>query len=275
MTVNRVFVVLSSWLVFSLGAAAVSQAPTPQSAAPAQPSPTSVTTPLTAGSSRALINQYCIGCHNARVQSGKVRLDDADLSNVAANQETWERVTRKLRGGVMPPVGMPRPDKKAYDGLTTWLESELDHVAAASPNPGRTESFHRLNRTEYRNIVRDLLAIDMDFTDLLPIDDSGGGRASFDNIASSLRLSQSLMERYLSVAARVSRLAVGGTPPPAELTFKMSEELPQHEYIEGMPFGTRGGMRIEHVFPVDAEYELRVEVGGTGRGQIELTLDGA
>src|SRR5439155_10643958 len=135
-----------------------------------------------------------------------------------------------------------------------WLERELDSAAAVHPNPGRTESLHRLNRTEYRNIVRDLLAVDMDFSDLLPIDDSGGGRASFDNIATSLRLFQTLMEQYLSVALRVSRTAVGGTPPPAELAYKMSTELRQDEYIEGMPFGTRGGMRVDHIFPVDAEY---------------------
>jgi len=183
-------------------------------------------------------------------------------------------VVRKVRGGVMPPPGAPRPGKAAFDAFATFLESQLDQAAAAKPNPGRTESMHRLNRTEYRNIVRDIFAIDMDFSDLLAIDDSGGGEASFDNIATSLRLTQTLMEQYLSVGLKVARLAVGAAPPPAELRFNLSEEIRQDIHLEGMPFGTRGGIKIDHIFPVDGEYDIRVSVAGTGEGRMEVAIDG-
>ena len=223
---------------------------------------------------RALIDRYCVGCHNGRVQNGKMRLDNADITTVGAHGEIWERVVRKVRGGVMPPPGAPRPEPAAYDRFATFLERELDRAAVARPDPGRTESLHRLNRTEYRNIVRDLFALDMDFSDLLAIDDSGGGEASFDNIATSLRLTQTLMEQYLSVGLKVARLAVGAAPPESELRFKMSDEIRQDMYLDGMPFGTRGGLRIDHIFPVDGEYEFRVAVAGQGDGDLELALDG-
>ena len=224
---------------------------------------------------RALVDRYCVGCHNGRANAGNLDLEHADLSAVGHDAALWEKVARKLRGGLMPPPRRPRPDKVAYDGFVSWLETELDRVAAADPRPGRTESLHRLNRTEYRNAVRDLLAIDMDFSNLLPIDDSGGGDVPFDNIASSLRLTQSLMEAYLSVANRVSRLAVGGAPPPTELQFPVHSDLDQSEHFDGLPFGTRGGILIDHIFPVDGEYEIEVNVLGSGTGHIELALDGA
>jgi mono/diheme cytochrome c family protein len=265
MNARRFFVLVAGWLVCSLAASAVSEKADP----PAVPTPAA-----TPASQRALLDQYCVRCHNARLQSGKFRLDDADVAAVGAHSETWEKVVRKLRGGVMPPPGQPRPDKATYTAFATWLEDELDRAAVTAPNPGRTESFHRLNRTEYRNIVRDLFALDIDFSDLLPIDDSGGGQANFDNIASSLRLTETLMEQYLSVALRVSRTAVGGTPPTAELMFKKSAELRQDVWMEGMPFGTRGGLIVNNIFPVDAEYELKIGVTGQGRGQVELALDG-
>jgi mono/diheme cytochrome c family protein len=261
--------------VFIVVASAISPVPAAQSAPNSQLGVASSAGPSpTAASSRALVDRYCLGCHGPRLQQGKLRLDTPDLSDVGAHSDVWEKVARKLRGGVMPPPGAPRPDKATYDGLVSWLEGELDRSAAAKPNPGRTESFHRLNRSEYRNVVRDLFGLDIDFTDLLPIDDSGGGQSSFDNIAASLRLSQTLMEQYLSVALRVSRTAVGGTPPPAELIFKKSPELRQDVPLEGMPFGTRGGLLVNHIFPVDGEYDLGINVAGQGRGQIELAIDG-
>jgi mono/diheme cytochrome c family protein len=225
-----------------------------------------------AAEKRALLDKYCVGCHNARVQNGKMRLDNADVTKVGDNGETWERVVRKVRGGVMPPPGAPRPDKASYDGLATWLESQLDARASAKPNPGRTESFHRLNRTEYGNIVRDVLGLELDFSDLLPIDDSGGGNASFDNIAASLRLTQTLVEQYLSVALRIARTAVGGTPPAVALRFRAPASQRQDIYIDGMPFGTRGGVRMTHIFPVHGEYEFALEAGG--RGQLDFAIDG-
>ncbi len=227
-----------------------------------------------AATQRAVVDRYCVGCHNARLTSGNLNLGDADLSAVGQHSALWEKVVRKLRGGLMPPPGRPRPEKVVYDGFVSWLETELDRAAAIDPNPGRTESLHRLNRTEYRHAVRDLLAVDMDFSNLLPIDNSGGGDAPFDNIASSLRLTESLMEVYLSVANRVSRLAVGAAPPPAELQFRVHEDLDQSVYFNGLPFGTRGGIRIDHIFPVDGDYEIEVNVLGGGTGHIELALDG-
>ncbi len=260
MVAKHVFMVFVGLLAFSLAPSAVSRADAQQSD--------------DHGTQRALLDTYCVRCHNERTTSGNLRLDSADVSAVAEHGELWEKVIGKLRGGLMPPPGRPRPEKVAYDAFASWLETELDQAAAADPNPGRTESFHRLNRTEYQNIVRDLLAIDMDFSDLLPIDDSGGGDAPFDNIASSLRLTQSLMEVYLSVANRVSRLAVGSAPPEAELRFRVHADLGQDVHFEGMPFGTRGGLLIDHIFPVDGEYEIEVNVRGRGTGHIELALDG-
>ena len=254
---NRKFAVAAAVLTLGLATGGVSSAEAQQAEA-----------------QRALVDQYCVACHNDRTQSGSLSLQEVDLEAIAIDGELWEKVVQKLRGGLMPPPGRPRPEKAVYDGFASWLETELDQAALADLNPGRTESFHRLNRTEYRNIVRDLLAVDMDFNNLLPIDDSGGGDAPFDNIASSLRLTQSLMEVYLSVANRVSRLALGGTPPAAELRFKVSGDLNQHVYFEGMPFGTRGGILVDQIFPVDGEYEIEVNVGGRGAGHIELALDG-
>ena len=223
-------------------------------------------------SQRALLDKYCVRCHNERLSSGNLRLDIADLSTVGEHSALWEKVVRKLRVGLMPPPRNPRPDKTTYDGFASWLEQELDRYALAYPNPGRTESFHRLNRTEYTNIVRDLLGLEMDFTDLLPMDDSGGGQASFDNIASSLHLTQSLFERYLSVARKVARTAVGSTPPAVELVFKTPPRAPQDQYLEGMLFGTKGGVRMEHFFPVDGEYEF--EIVAEDRGMLDFSLDG-
>ena len=224
---------------------------------------------------RALLDQYCVRCHNERLMSGELRLDNVDVSAVGAHGELWEGVVRKLRAGMMPPAGMPRPERATYDGFVMWVENELDSAAAVQPNPGRTEALHRLNRAEYRNAIRDLLALDMDFSDLLPVDSAGGGEAAFDNIASSLRLSESLMDRYLSTALTVSRLAVGGAVPVTELHFRMHSDVRQDVHLDGMAFGTRGGILINHNFPVDGEYEFAVSVEGTGAGEeFEISVDG-
>src|SRR5262245_15504728 len=228
----------------------------------------------TAAAKRQLLDTYCVGCHNDKRKdsAGKLSLETIDTAAVGEHGEVWEKVVRKLRGGLMPPPGVKRPDKATYDGFIASLEKDLDTYAAAHPNPGRTEAFHRLNRTEYGNIVRDLLGLEMDFTDLLPIDDAGGGEANFDNIATSLRLNQSLLETYLSVALKVSRTAIGGPPPPAELLFRSKPGTRQDEYQEGMPFGTKGGVVMEYFFPVDGEYEFEIAAGG--RGALDLSMDG-
>ena len=172
--------------------------------------------------------------------TGRHHLADAqDLTDVAADAATWEKVVRKLRAGVMPPLGRPRPDEATYDHFVAWLEDQLDSVAAAHPDPGRTETFHRLNRVEYRNAIRDLLAIDVNVEDLLPADDSSYG---FDNIAGVLRMSPSLMERYLSAAKTISRLAVGTPVKSAGAeTVVLPPDLTQEYHFDGLPFGTRAG----------------------------------
>ena len=224
-------------------------------------------------SQRALLDRYCVSCHNTRLKTGNLALDGSDLSQVGEHPEVWEKVVRKLRGGLMPPAGRPRPDQATQDGLVAWLEQELDAAAAAHPNPGRTETFHRLNRAEYRNAVRDILAVELDVTELLPGDSASFG---FDNMAGALKLSESLMERYLSAARKISRAAIGSTPSgPAAQTYNVSPALRQDEQVEGLPFGTRGGTLITHLFPVDAEYVFNFGLANTtGGADLDVLLDG-
>jgi mono/diheme cytochrome c family protein len=207
---------------------------------------------------RALFERYCLTCHTTRQKERgtvPIALDTLDLSRVAADAAVWEKVVLKLRAGLMPPAGVPRPDQAAYDGFASWLEDELDRSWNANPDPGRTEPFHRLNRAEYRNAVRDLLGLDLDVSALLPGDDVSYG---FDNIAGVLKLSPMLMERYLSAAQKVSRLAVG-TPArtPSIDYYRIADDLSQDVHLQGLPLGTRGGTRIRYVFPMDAVYEIR------------------
>jgi len=207
---------------------------------------------------RATVERYCLSCHTQRLKERgtvPVALDTLDLTRVAADAKMWERVVLKLRAGLMPPSGAPRPDKAAHDALTNWLEGELDRASAANLNPGRTEAFHRLNRVEYRNAVRDLLDLDVDVASLLPADDVSYG---FDNIAGVLKMSPTLMERYLTASQKVSRLAVG-TPLPAPNIdyFRVADDLSQDEHLGELPLGTRGGTRIHYTFPMDGVYEIR------------------
>ena len=229
--------------------------------------------PTSAEASRTVIRRYCVACHNGRLLTAGLALDTVDLTRVGDHAELWERVVRKLRAGLMPPAGRPRPDEATYDRVATWLETELDAAAAALPNPGRTQTFHRLNRAEYQNAVRDVLGITVDVEELLPADSASYG---FDNIAGVLRVSESLMERYLTAARRIGRAAVGTTPPTAVArTYTVSPALPQDDHVEGLPYGTRGGALITHRFPLDAEYVLRVEVSRvSGGAQLEVTIDG-
>jgi mono/diheme cytochrome c family protein len=207
---------------------------------------------------RATFERYCLTCHTTRQKERgtvPIALDTLDLSRIPADAAVWEKVVLKLRAGVMPPAGSPRPDKATHDGFAAWLEGELDGNWNASPDPGRTEPLHRLNRVEYRNAVRDLLDLDLDVSSLLPGDDVSYG---FDNIAGVLKLSPTLMERYLSAAQKVSRLAVG-TPPrtPTIDYYRISDDLSQDVQLPGLPLGTRGGTRISYAFPMDAVYEIR------------------
>ena len=245
----------------------------------------SSTTPAAVPAQQAFITQYCVTCHNQQTLTGGLALDAADLTNVSADAETWEKVVRKLHGGLMPPTGAPRPDRTTSEGFVTWLETQLDRAAAAHPNPGRTETFHRLNRAEYRNAVRDLLGLDVDVASLLPADGSSYG---FDNIAGVLQVPPTLMERYLTAAKKISRAAVG-TPPSAPNfdVFRVAADLPQDDQLDGLPFGTRGGTLIRYNFPGDGEYNIRVRLAreAVGSGgvdvprydvpqQLEIALDG-
>ena len=212
-------------------------------------------------SQRAVFEQYCLTCHTSRMKERgtvPIALDDPGVWDIAGHAAIWEKVVLKVRAGVMPPVSAPRPDKAARDAFLTWVEGELDRAAADRPNPGRTEPFHRLNRAEYRNAVRDLLALDIDVSSMLPADDVSYG---FDNIAGVLKLSPTLMERYLAAAQQVSQLATGSpAPQPSIEYFRITDDLGQDVHLPGLPFGTRGGTEIHHVFPADGEYELRVRI---------------
>ena len=210
---------------------------------------------------RALINQYCVTCHNEKAKTAGLMLDklaaDLDTASVGPHAETWEKVVRKLRVGAMPPAGMPRPDRAAEDSLAAFIENSLDRAAAAAPNPGQPV-LHRLNRTEYANAIRDLLDLDVDASDLLPTDDSSFG---FDNIASVLGVSPALLERYLLASGKISRLAVGDPKiDPIIDTYRVRADVTQNEHLEGLPLGTRGGVLIHHDFPLDGDYVVKVKL---------------
>jgi len=179
--------------------------------------------PGDAASQRALLDKYCVTCHNDRVKTANLSLQNADLAAIPSHAELWEKVIRKLRAGVMPPPNLPRPTLADYEGLRDWLEAEIDRTAATRPNPGSVV-LHRLNRTEYANAIRDLLDLRIDATTLLPPDDSANG---FDNIAGSLTLSPTLLESYATAAARISRMAVGYWKSPAEATYLASSDASQ------------------------------------------------
>ena len=255
--------------------------PAPATSAPA-PALAAGLPPAAAAEHEALLQRYCITCHNERLADRgtvPIALRTADLADVPATADVWEKVIRKLRTGTMPPLGRPRPDDEAVDQFATWLETAIDRSAAARPDPGRTEPLHRLNRTEYQNAIRDLLALDIDAAALVPADDQSYG---FDNIAGVLKVSPTLLERYMSAARVISRLAVGASAlPPAGETFRIVSDLSQYRHQDGLPFGTRGGTSVDYNFPRDGEYDLRVELLDLFAGapirephRLELSIDG-
>jgi hypothetical protein len=203
----------------------------------------------------SLVNQYCSGCHNNQLKSGGMTLSQLDWAHPDKNAELAEKVIHKLRAGMMPPPGMPRPDAPTLKSLATSLETGVDQASAAHPNPGRPP-LHRLNRTEYSNSIRDLLAVDVDAVSLLPADDMSHG---FDNMADVLNMSPTLLEGYIRAAGRVSRQAVGDTEAlPLTQTYAIPRVLNQTRHIEGTPFGTRGGISVMHDFPADGEYTFKL-----------------
>jgi mono/diheme cytochrome c family protein len=225
-----------------------------------------------ASNEAAFLNQYCITCHNQRTKIANLMLDTLDIAKVEPDAETWEKAVKKIRTGMMPPSGARRPERAQLDAFATELESRLDRAvdpAAALATP----ALHRLNRTEYANAIRDLLALDIDVNTLLPPDGSSQG---FDNLAEALAASPALIQGYVSAAMKISRLAIGDrSMSPVQLTFNTPPGLAQDRHIDGLPLGTRGGMLIHHFFPVDADYDFSFGGRGLGfGGAVDITLDG-
>ena len=216
----------------------------------------------TAVAPRAVLDRYCVTCHNDRLRTGGLSVDAAsvDAADPSRHADVWERVIQKLRTGAMPPPGRPRPEAATYDAVASRLEADIDRAAASSPDPGRTSTVHRLNRTEYRNAIRDLLALDLDVEPLLPGDETSD--TGFDNNADVLSISTAQLERYLSAARTITRLATGLPPTgPGFETFDVPLLLLQDErQSEDMPLGSRGGVAVPYHFPVDGDYLVKIEL---------------
>ena len=227
-----------------------------------------------------MLDKYCVGCHNARLKTGGLALDQLDLTQLADQAAIGEKVALKLRAGMMPPTGAPRPDRATLDALVT-----LDGKRAGQPcrHQPAAPGLHRLNRTEYPNAIRDLLGLKVDATKFLPSDDSTHG---FDNIAGALTMSPALMEAYLSAAGKISRLAMATNTAPTQVVFDVPDDTAQNYHVEGLPFGTRGGILIKYQFPADGEYTFKIvpvfeatwageDPFGEIKGeQLEVTIDG-
>jgi hypothetical protein len=256
---------------------APSQASVPSNVAPTNPV-------------RRLVVTYCVTCHNERTKTANLLLDKADGNQVENSAETWEKVVVMLRSRAMPPLGMPRPDNATYDTVATWLETELDRASLARRNPGRPADLHRLNRTEYANAVRDLLGVEIDAASVLPPDAQAYG---FDTNADALAVEPALLDRYLTAAAKIARVAIGDPTmrPAFERYTAVKGNSNEQTWLwqtdrlgEGFSLGSRGGIVARHFFPVDAEYVLKVRLlrtyAGVIRGlhvptQIEIRVDGA
>src|SRR5215831_12531064 len=240
---------------------------------------------LTATAVHDLFARYCVGCHSEKAKAAgmdsarKLTIDNIDFTNVHPQAQKLEMMIRKMRAGMMPPAGVRRPEPAVYKSMYTWLENELDRTTVPyTPPPG----LHRFNRTEYANAIHDLLDLDIDPGKYLPSDDSTHG---FDNMAGTLGISSTLVEAYVSAAGKISRLAIGKATPPTLVVYRTPEDTSQDYHIEGLPFGTRGGMLLEHEFPADGEYQIQVtpifgdNMSPTGFGSIpceklEVLLDG-
>ena len=237
-------------------------------------------------SQRAILDEYCVGCHNAGAEAGLqtgLLLDELDVSAAGDNSEAWEKVVRKVRAGMMPPTanrGARRPDDATLESFIVGLEAELDRAAAARPPRIIPPGAHRMNRTEYQNAIRDLTDLEIDAAAMLPVDDTVAG---FDNVASALGMSAALMEAYVSAAEKVSRLAMGSETIYTETGYRTKGDASQTDRVEGLAFGTRGGMLVRHNFPVDGEYDIVFQpvrdnvgriVGGPSGEQFEITIDG-
>ena len=240
-------------------ALAVSQRPVTAQSVPS----TGAVAPVS--SQRAALDRYCVTCHNERLKTAGLALDQIDLAHPGQRAEEWEKVVRKLRTGAMPPPNAPQPSAQDRTALASWLESSLDTAAAAHLNPGRTDTLRRLNRTEYQNAIRDLLSLDIDAASLLPPDDSGHG---FDNVTVG-DLSPTLLDRYISTAQKISRLAIGAAQASAESeVIRLPPDLTQEEHVPGLPVGTRGGMSSAHTFTHDGEYDIQIWLARDRTGSV-------
>jgi hypothetical protein len=218
------------------------------------------------GSPRRMIDQFCVSCHDAETHKGGLNLAAVAADDVASHPEVWEKVARRLRGRQMPPAGRKRPHEDMYTAVVLQLEVSLDRAASARPNPGRTDTIRRLTRTEYQNAIRDLLALEFDVTSLLPADDAGHG---FDNVTVG-DLSPTLLDRYISAAQKISRLAVGGARrSPGGDTIRVRPDITQEDRVEGLPIGTRGGTLIRYWFPRDGEYDVQVRLARDRNEHVE------
>jgi mono/diheme cytochrome c family protein len=283
------FIGLSGVVISSAQAPPPSAAQTPVAPTPAAPPAAAPVRPpsteLTATAEHDLFARYCVNCHSEKAKAAgmdsarKLTIDSIDFSNVHPQADKLELIVRKMRAGMMPPAGVRRPEPAVYKSMYTWLENELDRTAVAfTPPPG----LHRFNRTEYANAIHDLLDLDIDPAKYLPSDDSTHG---FDNMAGTLGISSTLVEAYVSAAGKISRLAIGKATPPTLVVYRTPEDTSQDYHIEGLPFGTRGGMLVPHEFPADGEYVIQVtpifgdNMSPTGFGSIpceklEVLLDG-
>jgi mono/diheme cytochrome c family protein len=228
--------------------------------------------PAPASAHQAFVSRYCASCHNDRLKRGGFTLDAAAAQDVGRTPEVWEKVLRKVRARQMPPIGLPRPDEATYNAEIATLETALDRAAALSPNPGRTATLRRLTRTEYQNAIRDLLALDVDVASLLPADEASYG---FDNVTVG-DLSPTLLDRYISAAEKISRIAVGRpSVSPDGDTIRLPADLTQEEQIPGLPIGTRGGALINYTFPMDGDYEIQIRLTRDRNEHVEGLNDAA
>ena len=268
----RVAAIGLAWfvLIVSLGIQArpSAQQPPPQVKSAQSSSPIGAVSP--ASSHRGMLDRYCVTCHNQRLATAGLKLDEADVANPGEGAEIWEKVVRKLRTGMMPPPNMPQPSMEDRRALLSWLETSLDKAAAAKPNPGRTETLRRLNRTEYQNAIRDLLSVDIDAAALLPADESGHG---FDNVTVG-DLPPALLDRYISAAQKISALAIGSTQTSVQSDIiRVPPDVTQEGDVSGLPIGTRGGVLFPYTFAQDGEYDIQIYLARGYSGDIDGLKD--
>jgi mono/diheme cytochrome c family protein len=281
--------VLIGSLALGTATALAAQRPEPVVASAVRPAAahSSPATTSSLAAAQDVVAKTCVGCHSDRGRAGNLSLQSFDINTAADHPDVTEKMIRKLRAGLMPPAGARRPEESVLDGLADALEAQAD-ARAETPSPGR-RTFQRLNRAEYARSVHDLLALDVDAGDYLPLDTKS---ANFDNVADAQLLSPTLMQGYLTAAAELSRLAVGDKEATArEATYAVSRWASQREHVEGAPYGTRGGLSVQHTFPADGEYRFRVSfyhettgaLYGNGRAalhtaetpeQVEISIDG-